>query len=283
MENGMTGFRPRLALCNEVIREMGWAEQCAFAAGLGYDGLEVAPFTLSDRPDKLSAAQIAEFRRVANDNGIAITGLHWLLVAPEGLSITSPDPAVASRTRDFIARLIDLCATLDGRVLVHGSPNQRQSGGDAAGAVHRAAEAFAVAGEAAARAGVVYCVEPLGRRETDVINTFDEAAAIVRQIGNPALRTMIDTSAAAQSETEDVPALITRALSSGLMAHIQFNDLNRKGPGQGEQCFLPILQALKDGGYRGDIAMEPFIYKPDGPACAARAIGYVRGLMEAVG
>ena len=278
----MTEFRPRIALCNEVIREMGWAEQCAFAAKLGYDGLEVAPFTLSDAPDTLSAAEIAEFRRIASDSGITITGLHWLLVAPEGLSITSRDPAVTARTREFIVRLVDLCAALGGRVLVHGSPSQRQSGGDHAGALARATEAFAIAGEAAARAGVVYCIEPLGRRETDVINTFDEAAAIERNVGNPALRTMIDTSAAAQCEAEDAPSLITRALSTGLMAHIQFNDLNRKGPGQGEQRFLPVLQALKTGGYRGDIAMEPFIYEPDGPACAARAVGYVRGLMEAL-
>jgi D-psicose/D-tagatose/L-ribulose 3-epimerase len=282
MENGMTAFRPRIALCNEVIREMAWAEQCAFAVKLGYDGLEVAPFTLSDTPDKLSAAQVSEFRRVADDHGIAITGLHWLLVAPEGLSITSPDRTVMARTRDFIVGLVDLCAALGGGVLVHGSPNQRQSGGDHAGALQRATEAFAMAGEAAARAGVTYCIEPLGRRETDVINTFDEAAAIVREIGNPALRTMVDTSAAAQCEGDDIPTLIIRALPTGLMAHIQLNDLNRKGPGQGEQRFLPILQALRNGGYGGDIAIEPFIYEPDGPACAARAIGYVRGLMEAL-
>jgi hypothetical protein len=26
--------------------------------------------------------------------------------------------------------------------------------------------------------------------------------------------------------------------------------------------------------------MEPFIYEPDGPTCAARMIGYVSGLLE---
>ena len=37
----------RLALCNEVIREMDLSRQAAFAAALGYDGLEIAPFTLA--------------------------------------------------------------------------------------------------------------------------------------------------------------------------------------------------------------------------------------------
>ena len=33
--------------------------------------------------------------------------------------------------------------------------------------------------------------------------------------------------------------------------------------------------------YSGNAAIEPFVYEPDGPTCAARAIGYVRGLQEA--
>ena len=30
----------------------------------------------------------------------------------------------------------------------------------------------------------------------------------------------------------------------------------------------------------GWVAMEPFDYHPDGPTCAARAIGYVQGILE---
>ena len=37
----------RIALCNEVIREMEFAAQCEFAAALGYDAVELAPFTSS--------------------------------------------------------------------------------------------------------------------------------------------------------------------------------------------------------------------------------------------
>jgi sugar phosphate isomerase/epimerase len=45
--------------------------------------------------------------------------------------------------------------------------------------------------------------------------------------------------------------------------------------------FAPILAALEAVGYDGVLAVEPFDYQPDGPACAARAIGYLRGLIEA--
>ena len=88
----------RIALCNEVLRELEFAAQCALAKGLGYDGLEVAPFTLSEQPHRLPQVRRAELRRIAGDHGIAITGLHYLLLAPEGLSITSPDPGVRART-----------------------------------------------------------------------------------------------------------------------------------------------------------------------------------------
>ncbi|HET8744642.1 MAG TPA: sugar phosphate isomerase/epimerase, partial [Ramlibacter sp.] len=77
----------RFALCNEVLQPLAFAEQCRLAAALGYDGLEVAPFTLAEDPTTISDAQAREFRRIAEDHGLAIFGLHWLLVAPAGLSI----------------------------------------------------------------------------------------------------------------------------------------------------------------------------------------------------
>jgi D-psicose/D-tagatose/L-ribulose 3-epimerase len=38
------------ALCNEVLRELDFTAQFALARRLGYDGLEIAPFTLSEAP-----------------------------------------------------------------------------------------------------------------------------------------------------------------------------------------------------------------------------------------
>ena len=117
----------RIALCNEVIAPMPFPAQCEYAAKLGYDGLEVAPYTLSEEPQRMGAAQIAAARAAAEDAGIAVTGLHWLLVKPAGLSITSRDDAVRRRTVDAMLALIDLCAELGGRYLVHGSGHTMKS------------------------------------------------------------------------------------------------------------------------------------------------------------
>lgn len=271
----------KLSLCNEVIRELPFDRQCAYAAALGYDGLEVAPFTLGDDAYRMPPSERTRLRRACADAGISVSGLHWLLVAPAGLSITTDDGAVRTKTIDLMRRLVELCADLGGSYLVHGSPGQRRlDAHDRVGSARRGEETWAAVAEDAGRAGVTYCVEPLAPPEADFVTSIAEAAAIVERIGHPALRTMLDTSAAGLAETQAVADLVERWVPTGLIAHVQLNDRNRRGPGQGEDRFRPILGALKRTGYLGWLAMEPFEYVPDGPGSAAFAIGYVRGVME---
>jgi sugar phosphate isomerase/epimerase len=273
------GMVATLSLCNEVIRALDFPRQCAFAAAIGYDGLEIAPFTLFEPPD-FSPARVAEVRSAAAAAGVAITGLHWLLAAPAGLSITSAEPAVTARTLDFGRRLVGLCAELGAVYLVHGSPAQRrlEPGREAEGRA-RATAYFAAMGAAAAEAGVLYLIEPLAPCDSDFIHSVGEAAAIVDAVGSPGLATMLDCAAAARAG-EDVAAELRRWIATGQVRHIHFNDPNGRGPGEGALAFGPILDALAAHGYDGTAAVEPFIYEPDGMAVAARAAGYLRGLME---
>jgi sugar phosphate isomerase/epimerase len=274
----------KLSLCNEVLRHWSFPRQCAFASAVGYDALEIAPFTLGPDPRRLTPRRIAAVRSALAAEGLVCSSLHWLLVAPEGLSITSADASVRRTTVDLMRRLCDLAAELGAGVLVHGSPVQRQLPGGAAprqdAARQRAAACLSAAADAAHDAGVTYCIEPLARRETNFVNTVAEAVALVEAIGKPALKTMIDTCAAGTQEG-DVPALIERWLPTGHIVHIQVNDPNRRGPGEGEMAFAPVLAALARRRYAGWVAVEPFVYQPDGAACAARAAGYMRALQEA--
>ena len=272
----------KFALCNEVLASLPFAEQCRAAAALGYMGLEVAPYTLCDDPAAMTDGEAHDLARIAADHGLVVTGLHWLLVKPADLSITSPDTTVHARTIAFMRRLTELCAAMGGTYLVHGSPKQRliADGQTRDDALERATVAFAAAGEAARAAGVTYCIEPLSPDQTSLINTVGEAVAIVQAVSNPHLRTMIDTSSAGLAEAEPVADLIRRWMPTGLIAHVQVNDPNRRGPGQGEMQFAPILRALRDTGYAGVVAAEPFDYVPDGMGSAAWSIGYLRGLIQ---
>jgi D-psicose/D-tagatose/L-ribulose 3-epimerase len=274
----------KFSLCNEVIADRPFDEQCVFAAELGYDGLEIAPFTLGEDPRKLTNGDVSQAVRSLNAAGISATGLHWLLVKPPGLSITSRDEGICRETLEVMSRNVELCAELGGSVLVHGSPLQRalDPDEDQNAARGRAIEIFSKVAEISKICGVTYCIEPLHAGETNFVNRVEEAVDIVEKINSPALRTMIDTSSATLSDTQSVPDLIRTWMPTGHIAHIQFNDRNRRAPGQGGDQFTPILAALKETGYDQVIAMEPFIYEPSRDACAAFALGYVKGIWEAL-
>ncbi len=272
----------KFALCNEVLRDLTFPAQCEQVAALGYSGLELAPFTLGEEPHLLSADQRTQLRRAAADAGISITGLHWLLLTPPGLSITAADPGVRGTTIEILTRLVDLCADLGGKVLVHGSPKQRQvkAGEDPLEAWHRARDLWATVAGRAAQAGVRYCIEPLAAHDTNFINTIGAAVDMMEAVGNPSLRTMLDTRAASHSESASLPQLVDRWLPSGAIAHVHLNDPSGLAPGQGDLNFGPILQALRRHRYEDPVSVEPFEYRPDGGTAAARAIGYLQGVLS---
>ena len=274
----------KLALCNEVLHPLTFEQQCRLAASLGYSALELAPFTLTDDPRHLDAPAARQFTASAAAHGLVISSLHWLLVKPEGLSLVTDDVRIRRDTMDLLKRLIDFAAACGADVLVHGSPRQRspEGGQSTEDAIQRLEQALFELAPHAQSAGVVYCLEPLSPAETPVINTVAQAAAVVNRIASPAIRTMIDVSAASQAESQPVHEVLAQFLASGHIAHVQLNDKNRRGPGQGDTRQAPVLRALRDAGYTGWLAVEPFDYQPDGPSCAAFSAGYVQGLWSAL-
>ena len=95
----------RYAICNETFEGWEHSKVCRTVADLGYQGLEMAPFTLAPRITEVSAEQRHLLRRQAEECGITIIGLHWLLAKTEGLHLNSPDASVRQRTADYLAEL----------------------------------------------------------------------------------------------------------------------------------------------------------------------------------
>ena len=268
-------------LCNEVVGGLDFPAQADLAAALGYAGLEVAPFTLDGTaPHTLPAPDRVRLARAARDAGAPILGLHWLLVAPAGLSITSADPALRARTLDVMRGLVFLAADLGAEYLVHGSPGQRHV--SASGDAQRAEEAMLMAGEWARQAGVTYCLEPLDHGQTNWMTRVADAAAFTARHGNPHLRTMLDVCATGNGEAEPASVLLAQHIPGGQIGHVHLNDRNKRAPGQGSDRFGPILATLAASGYAGRCGVEPFDYVPDGPTAAARAIGYLQACQEAI-
>ena len=84
----------KFAICQEMFVDWPWERQCAFSAELGYRGLELAPFTLAPRITDVPWRQRQTMRKQAEDAGLEIIGLHWLLAKTEGLHLTTSDAAV---------------------------------------------------------------------------------------------------------------------------------------------------------------------------------------------
>ncbi len=247
----------------------------AHCAGLGYQGLEIAPFTLAKTVGEISAGQRRQIRQAAARAGVAVCGLHWLLARTEGLHLNHNDPAVRERTAGYLCQLVDCCADLGGRTLVLGSPQQRNilPGLTAQEAWDLAAQTLAGAVQRAEKRGVVLCVEPLSRAETNFINTAAEAIRFAGQFRSAAVKIVLDVKAMC-SETEP-PAEIIRQ-SWPHFAHFHANDRNLKGPGFGEVDFAPIAAALREIGYEGWVSVEVFKFEEEPEEIARRSLEYLR-------
>jgi sugar phosphate isomerase/epimerase len=318
----------RFALCNEMFEGRPMAEVCAIARRLGYHGLEIAPFTLAPSATEVSPAQRRETRQITQDHGLEVVGLHWLFAvgaaprgclgqaqgpAPTPLHLTTPDKALWQRTRDYLAALLDLCSDLGGKVLVLGSPKQRNilENQTPKGAWRRAVEMLSAVIDQAEDQGLTICLEPLSPADTNFINTVEEGMKMVRQLDHPNFKIHLDVNAMC-SEPFGVPpsggrapkrdksrlgtqdwsdprergtpnenpgqavASIIRSVKAADIGHFHVNDPNLYGPGMGQVDYAPIAAAVRAVGYDKWLSVEVFKYDPDPETIAQKSIDYLR-------
>jgi sugar phosphate isomerase/epimerase len=265
----------RYAICNETFEGWDHASVCRLVAGLGYQGLEIAPFTLGSRITDVSAEKRVELRKQAEDSGLTLLGLHWLLAKTEGLQLTSPDANVRRATARYLADLARCCADLGGNILVFGSPAQRRvpAGASREQAAEWAADTFRRAAPGIEDAGVFLCLEPLSPPEADFLNTAEEALELMGRVGSPNFKLHLDVKAMSTEEAS-APELIHRHAVD--LGHFHANDPNRRGPGFGATDFVPIFKALKDIRYQGWVSVEVFDDTPDPETIASRSLAYMR-------
>ena len=265
----------KFAICNELFEGWDFARTAAFVAGLGYEGLEIAPYTLADSVHEITPVRRRELKAIAEGAGLKITGLHWLLVKPEGLHVAHPDAAVRQRTVDYLRALIDFCADLGGTILTFGSPKQRSLAPELGPGRGRrlALASFAACGEAAAGRGVTLCLEALPPDLTNFLNTNAEILALVKEIDHPNIRMMVDVKSMC---AEPIPVPENLAACQGFFRHVHANDANMRGPGFGAVDFRPILRTLRDLQYDGYISVEVFDYTPDPETIARESLRYMR-------
>ena len=257
----------KFALCNEMFGEAALSSATfSTMRKLGYTGLEIAPFTFSPWAEPfdvhdVSAQKIVDVRTMAEDAGLEVIGLHWLLAKTDGFYLTSPDPTVRRRTADYLKALTEVCASLGGKIMVLGSPKQRNL---LPGVSYDDAEAYATevlhaAMPACAQYDVTIAVEPLGPAEGDFLLTAKAGIRLVEMVDSPHCKLHLDVKAMS-SEGRPIGDIIRE--SREWLVHFHANDPNLLGPGMGDVDFAPIFAALKEINYDGWVSVEVFKYEP---------------------
>jgi D-psicose/D-tagatose/L-ribulose 3-epimerase len=268
-------FNFRHAICNEAFDKWAFADACKAIRRIGYSGIEIAPFTLAEDPATISAAQRREYCAIMRNEGLAFVGLHWLMVSPKGLHVTTPDAALRSRSWQHIRNLIDLCADLGPNgVMVFGSPNQRATTGGLTReqATRNFVDGLAGVAPHAEERGVTILIEALPQAQCDVILTLDEAASLVREIASPAIRTMFDVHNAVD-EKEPHASLVDRHFD--LIRHVHVNELDGRHCGTGSYDFKPVLDVLRRRNYQGWVSLEAFDFTPGAERLAEESLRHL--------
>lgn len=279
------GVKPTMqfAICNEMFGERPLAEVCTAVKAWGYDGLELAPFTLAENPVELSPTSRRHVRDTIYNAGLRNVGLHWLLARTTGILLTSLESSTRRRTTNYLRNLIELCRDLDGSLLVLGSPQQRAlpPGMSRADGMNLAAETLRPLLPLLASTQITLAIEPLPPSECNFIRTAAEACRFIDLVldgyapksGSPPVRLHLDTRAMT-SESTSISDLVRTHASR--LAHLHVNDPNRLGPGMGNLDFRPILATVREIQYSGWLSVEAFDFGPGGDVIARQSIAALR-------
>jgi sugar phosphate isomerase/epimerase len=265
---GIVGALEPLAPAKPAIICGSIAAIAELAGAVGYDSIELH----LRNPAELDGQALL---RAAKDRGLRYcalsTGLEYL---SNGLSLISDDASVRRAAVQRLREHIDLAAVL-GCLVVIGS--MRANVPDPA---NRApydgylTDALLNLAAYARTQGVGLVFESINRYINNTFNTVPETAAYLRALGQSNLRLHIDTHSM-NVEDPDLPAAVRGA--ADVLGYVHFSDSNRRFPGGGNIDFKPILKALLDVGYTGDITCECVPW-PDPEQCARLSYTYIRAL-----
>ena len=219
--------------------------------GMGFDIIEVAV----EKQELIDWVKLKELAK-AYDLQVTISGAFGA-----DRDISSDDPGIRENGLKYITDCIKIAQDMGSPVFggpVYSSVGKTRFIGEAQKKMEWdwCVENLMKVGRVAGDCGVVVGVEPLNRFETDMINTVDQALALVTQVASPSIKIQLDTFHC-NIEEKNIPNTI-RKIGKDLLCHIQANESDRGTPGTGNLDWTGIKQALTEISYDKAIVIETF-------------------------
>jgi D-psicose/D-tagatose/L-ribulose 3-epimerase len=225
-------------------------ELIARAAAFGFDAITLPV----EEPAAIDGDAV---RRALRDTSLRV---HVTGAFGPTRDLTHDEPRFREESLRYLADTLALCERWGARLLVgpcysavgkrrHVPAEQRKREWE------RAVTGLRRAGDLAARHGVVLAVEPLNRFETDLVNTAEQLARLLADVGHPAVKAHLDTFHM-HIEEKDVAAAVRRVGRD--LVYVDASESDRGTPGTGQVDWLGLAHALREVGYAGDCVIESF-------------------------
>lgn len=250
---------------NWLFTEVAFERRFDRAAQAGFRAVEYPA------PYDYSPSQLTRYLRDAGLRQVLINSPAGPAGAPKRHG-SACIPALSAKFRDGLLRALEYATDLDATVIhVLGGVRPDDVSADAAFACYVANIAWAA--DQAAGTGVTLVLEAVNQRDAPgfVLESIDQAAAVVRAIGSPHLALLFDIYHC-QVGQGDLTTRLRELLP--LTAHIQVADVPaRTEPGTGEIAWEHIFAEIAALGYAGWIGCE---YRPAGDT--VQGLGWLRRL-----
>jgi len=263
----------KLAVSNIAWDQAELPEHLALLQRLGCHGVELAPSCIWPEPVDASSAQRKTITQLIQSYGLEVTGFHALLYTRPDLQLFESRASLA-KTVDYLKQLVKLCAEMEGRVLVFGSPrNRARHGRDYADCMAWAAEGFTEVAKAAGQCDVTVCIEPLAPDETEFVQSSDEGMQLVSLVGHPNFCLHLDAKAMIGSR-ENVKEVLGKYGKH--VRHFHVGDPGLAPPGSTGVDHAEFGKALRDVSYERYVSIE--MRRGFGPTqeVVTRSVSYVR-------
>jgi sugar phosphate isomerase/epimerase len=223
------------------------------AAALAEAGFEFVELHVQRhlKPEKSEAAFLPQLKRIQAAALLCVAANCFI---PAHLKITGPQVDFDGLTR-YVEVACERAQHAGIETIVFGSGGARTipDGFDRQQAWGQLVDFGRMLGPVAQRHGVTIAVEPLNRRETNVLNATADCARYVREVDHPSVKLLIDGYHWAL-ECESVADIVA---AGPLLCHAHIATYQtRLAPGLEPCDFEPFFQGLKDGGYDGRISIE---------------------------